>query len=378
MSERSDKCQILAVAQDPGGAAALSPVLEALSGRNEVSCQVLTCAHGMRVFAESGVPFVSLDEMIRPGEDWQAGARRILQEAACNLVITGTSFGPSPERAFIRAARMMGIKSFTLLDSWTNYRLRFLEPGESDLSTEILPDVIGIMNEFAKTEMEAAGFPSQMLHVVGQPAMDAFLARARSGKRAERNALRTRWNVPMDEPILSFFSQPIEALYGPVGSQTFRGYTEWDALDTVAETIVELPGRPTFLVKPHPKESLVHYADRIRTGASWTLADDDEESLLLGSDVIIGMTSLALVKAFVLARPVISVQPNLRGEDQCLLARAGYIKTVTQRGEFKDALTRALAWNDQTRSEGLLDSLGDGQAVARITALIQRLLDRST
>ncbi len=375
MSDLLRDRRLLAMAQDPGGAAALSPVLLALNECSEVSCRVLARAHAMRVFAGAGVPLDNFDDLVRSGENWQVCSQRILQEGRFDLVLTGTSFGPSPERAFIRASAQIGIPSFTLLDSWTNYRRRFLEPHETDLTADVLPGAIGVMNEFGKVEMEAHGFPPSVLHVVGQPAIDTFLSRARARQAAERNALRARFNVPRGEPILSYFSQPIEALYGSPGSPTFRGYTEHDVLDAVVEAVSLLPGRPALIVKPHAKESLARYERLVRAGAGWCLADDSDDTLVLGSDVVIGMTGVTLIKAFLIGRAVVSVQPNLQGEDQCVLARAGCIKTVAQQSALLAALLGALGRSSQTPSEEFAGCLVDGQAVARIRALLEKLME---
>lgn len=369
---------ILAVAQDPGGAEALVPVLSALIADEGSHVCIIGQAHAVDVFAAEDLPFVRFDDLGKGGRDAQEIADRILLDNPPRLVLTATSFGVSPERYFIRAAKHLGVPCLTVLDSWTNYTRRFLKEGETELVPAVLPDVCTVMDEFAATEMERAGFPRSVLRVVGQPALDRFTAVARATPQAARTGLCHDLGIPETDPIIVYFSQPVLALYGRADSATFRGYTEFDVLSVLVEAISLCGTRATLVVKTHPKERLGKYDDLLDQTLirSQLVHQFDSDRIVLGADVAVGMTSIALMKAFLIGRRVISVQPNLIGEDECVLGRAGYIKPVTDGRLLVPALGAALERDGRDVHLSMLpNTLTDGLAVQRIMSVIRELVD---
>lgn len=373
---------VIAVAQDPGGAAALAPFLSALEDDERVDLIVYAYQQGREVFVEQRVACLALDQPPSTAEaDWAELARGLLATHQPDLVITGTSFDPGPELAMIRVSRETGVRCLTVLDAWTNYRRRFLMEGETDLSDELLPDVIAVMDDFAVREMQELGFPVDRLRVVGQPAFDRFLELARSWEHGRgRQALRHQLGARHGETLVAFFSQPIAELYGPPGSPTYRGYDEWDALRGLLRAMALLvsQGKPMRLaVKLHPKEPVGKYADLLVHVAvpAITVQIADADSLALTADVVVGMTSIVLVKAFLAGRLVISLQPNLVGTDALVLGRAGYLEPVTDLAALPQALQSALSGMSWSCENRLLTSLTDGQSVARLRALMWELLN---
>lgn len=364
---------MVVVARDPGGAEALVPVLMQLRAEAAWDLQVLARGHALDVFASAGLPTGIAEQALGTVPVGPAKVRRFLREHQVRLVLAATGFESRIEGQFIRAARQEGVPSFAFVDSWTNYRLRFLEESDGELSEAVLPDRIGVIDEFAAQEMEREGFPPERLRVVGQPALDRFAAYAVAAGHDARRCLRTKLDLPEDAQVVAFFSQPIAALYGDGGHADPRGYTEEDALAALLGAMARLDTPATLVVKLHPKEDRSRLAPLLVSGPVpyRIVRDVNGDEVVLGADVVVGMSSMALIKAAVARRPTLSVQPGLRGPDPCMLSRAGYLRTLTDPKAVRPALRAALS--GARRGARRPGHLGDGRAVRRIRAILGEL-----
>ncbi len=376
----TDAARVLAVAHDPGGAEALAPVLTALSGRGGCELSVLAGRYARTIFTRAKIPH-------RPCDIEGTEGRAALSALACgtlakrraHLVLTATSFGLGLECAFIRAARAEGIPSLTVLDLATNYRLRFMDPGERCELAEALPDIVTVMDAFALEELRGEGFPAARLRVVGQPAFDAFAPWARSAAGREAGAaLRTSLKIPEGRTLCVFFSQPISALCARPGGPEDRGYDERQALQILQEALAGLAKPVSLVVKLHPKESPKGGNGRMsaRRVPTQVVGDGDADALVLAADIIVGMTSTMLVKGFLAGKPVVSLQPGLRGADRMVLARMGLLEAVTEAATLRRILRRVIDEGKALPRREPPATWTDGRSVARILALVDELLIR--
>ncbi len=352
---------VLALSRDPGGAEVLEPVVEAL--RNQERFRI----HHLHLKTRQSF------------SAWRREARRRLQESRPDFLLTATSHGSGMEKAFIREAALRGIPCLTVLDSWSNYRSRFLEPGET-LASHRLPSVIGVMDDFAVQEMEQLGFPKDRLRIVGQPGFDRFLEWARkSSTQSLRSQFRSEHGIGPDEKLVVFFSQPIRQMDGPPGSASYRGYREEEALQLLMRCLSERKGRTPFrlLVKLHPKEKSGKY-DKLFRNASIPVQLFDSghaNALLLASDIAVGMTSTMLIKAALLNRPVLSIQPNQQGEERLMLSRRQFLRSCRDESAVRETLETAwMTEPQQGRFSSFSSVVGDGRSTQRIVDQIQSLL----
>ena len=372
---------VVAVAQDPGGAAALAPFLFVLQDEACLDLTVYAHRQSRDVFARQGVDCVPLDRSLDTAQtEWSEVARGLLATHQPDLVITGTSHDSGPEQAIIRVTRQEGVSCLTVLDTWTNYSRRFLLEDEIHLSADVLPDAIAVMDDFAVREMLEEGFPEVRLQIVGQPAFDRFLELARS-EEIKRDVLRLRRQLGIQpgETLVVFFSQPITELYGPPGSPTYRGYDEWDVVWGLSGAISSLARQDSpmrLVIRPHPKEPSEKYASFSTGEGSPAVAVEtiDVDLLTLTADIVVGMSSVVLVKAFLTGKPVISVQPKLVGVDPLILGRAGYLEPVKDLVTLPQVLRSALCDEVPSCENRLPASLTDGQSVSRLRALMLDLL----
>lgn len=309
--------KVLFAAEDPGGRNAIAPVIKALR------------AEGAEV-----------------GE----------QIAEPDIFIFGTSAADSRDKHII--SKLGRIPSIAVLDFWANYWQRFSTPGKKDLA--FLPTRICVMDEIAKKEMIAEGFPPERLVVTGNPHFDHFADTiAREGEEAGR---------------ILFISQPIRALANMPG-YTLMPHDEYAALEDIVEVLQGMPEQFYISLRLHPKESADKFAEylgpRVRRASEPML----EESLSK-SGLIVGIFSPVLMQAAAAGKKVLSYEPDLTGSDLLVSNRVG----VTTRVESKGALAHALAeyaqdrWPFTTRSLREVWPAGATERVVQeIHALVQTI-----
>jgi hypothetical protein len=279
----------------------------------------------------------------------------------------------------LRSARRLGVPTLAVLDQWINYSRRFVRVAGEEIRSEELPDVIAVMDDFAVEEMIAEGFPAGRLQVVGQAALDrAAQTIGSETERTQRQAIGRQFGSTAGETLVVFFSQPLRTLYGR-GQERARGYDEWDTLRGLLEALAVLSqegSSPRLAINLHPKESTGKFEGLVR-GAPFPVtigASRDAESLIAVADVVVGMTSITLIKAFLVEKPVISFQPNLRAPDALMLGRAGYLDTVTTKEVLLDELREALGGSRSPGARPLSPCLRDGRSVARLRSIVRALL----
>src|SRR5438876_2230535 len=244
--------RIVVIAGDPGGAAAVGPVLELLRQEGR-PLHALASRQAVANWRSRGL---EVDEL--PHSTNLEQAQRYLCELRADVLLSATSDnGVNLEKPFIAAARRLGIPSLAVLDHWMNYRLRFTnEKGE----LVFLPDRIAIMDEQAREEMLAEGLDAGRLAVTGQPAFDELASLRRSTTPQQRQAVRQLLGVSPDERMVLFASEPISTMCGTEPSQPlYPGYTERTVLRDLAAALGRIAERRTekivLVVRPHPLDN---------------------------------------------------------------------------------------------------------------------------
>jgi len=271
--------KVLFSAQDPGGRNAIAPVIEALKAEG----------------AEVG------EHMANP-----------------DIFIAGTSAGNSPDKEIMKT--LGAVPSLCVLDFWVNYWQRFSTTGKKDFA--FLPVCICIMDDIAKEEMLAEGFPAERLVVTGNPHFDHF-ADAITRNREEANRIL-------------FISQPLSAIAALPGFSRAVN-DEYVALKDLLQVLGTLPGKYYVSLRLHPKESADKYTNFL--GARVRMAPENTlEEAISNSGLIIGISSPVLMQAAAAGKKVLSYEPGLIGKDTLVSNRVG----VTTRIENKEALAAAL------------------------------------
>ncbi len=367
--------RIVAIAGDPGGAAAVAPVLELLSQEGR-SLHALAYRQAVANWRGRGL---EVEELAHSTNLEQA--QRYLGDFRADILLTATSDnGVNLEKPFIAAARRLGIPSLAVMDHWMNYRLRFAnEKGE----LAYLPDRVAIMDEQAREEMLADGLDAGRLAVTGQPAFDELASLRRSITPQQRQAVRQLLGVARDERMVLFASEPISTICGTEPSQPlYPGYTERTVLRDLAAALGRIAERRTekivLVVRPHPldnPESL-----RLSANPPLRLVVDSRgqgREVVLAADLVTGMTTMLLVEACLLGCVVLSVQPGARLADALPTNRWGVSRGIYRAEDIEPALT-SLLFDETARVDAVARTANiriEPGAAKRIVHLLDSLLD---
>lgn len=304
------KATLLMVAHDPGGADALS----AIAARLEMS-ESWMLAYALAEPAESMFRAKTHSDIIHFNPDESlVEILEFLNSFQPDLVLTGTSFHASLEKNFILCCRHLSIPCMSLVDAWANMDKRFLV--DEKKHEWAFPDVIGLVDEESKALFAGLPIDENQLQVVGQPALDEFLA-----------SLGKPGGAHEDGGIV-FFSQPIRELSGAAHDSHSRGYDEYSVLGLVIQALKLIGALDQLVIKLHPKEARDKF-DQILNENEIPLAVEDNQSadrLIISAKVVLGMTSIVLVKAFLARKPLVSLQPNRRHEDKFVLTQKKWIE----------------------------------------------------
>jgi hypothetical protein len=332
---------ILVIAGDPGAANALAPVCLALQQRGDFRIRGLAYKQARTLWAKRGIAFDELDETI--SKEW---IQHLLVTSKPALVLTGTSAnGLDFEKVFVAVARLEQVPSLALLDHWMNYRIRF---ADENGTLAFLPDRIAIMDEQARAEMIAEGFPPEQLVVTGHPAFDELTPFRLSTTAETSAAVRAEFGVRPDELLLVFVSEPVEYFNGTSPSNPYYlGYTEHTILPPLVSALESIARRSSrkvaLLIRPHPLQKSAEF-NRYRGTYFRVLVSDraDGRAVVLASQVVIGMTSMLLMEACLLRCTVLSLQPNLCAADTLPSNRRGWSAAVYKEEDIEPVVERYL------------------------------------
>ena len=323
------KRRVLIFSAEPGGAEVLIPVARLLFDAGEYDVRILGYGHGLTRFIARGIGCDRIAEIAR-------GDNAIIDQYRPDLIITSAAGIPEydmSEKYLWETAKRLGVMTIAFLDQWQNYALRFSGPG-GQRRLGYLPDVINCIDEYARADMKAEGFPEAILAPWGHPSLSGLENRYRT---ADRNQMLKRvpggnFNYETSKTIL-FVSEAIREHFG-----NRLGYDQFDAIRLLLENIALCSETCGVIVKLHPKDREEQYGKLIARfpGLDIRVIKNDlspMECLKLAHSVF-GMTSIMLIEAFLLGKRVVSVQPGLRGADQLILSRRGLIPVLTDRSRF--------------------------------------------
>jgi hypothetical protein len=328
-------------ARDPGGANVLAAILTTVPPRPFIETDVWALPKAAKVFDRSG---------LRPrvfSEDFTGEA---LASAWANeppaALVTGTSHQKPFEVGLWDIAKATGIPSIAILDQWQNVERRFRNGR---------PDYVGAIDSEQAEELLSLGFNHSNVVVVGHP----WLARVKT----LHNLVSPVSAEEQGKVRILFVSEGIAGDVASGQNDPF-GFDEFDSFDVVYRSACRAVSqglRVVLAVKFHPYEEPDDFRRLFASldapaGLELRCLDAGVEPhpWVEWSDLVVGISSMLLLEAMVLQRPVVSVQPRLKRENTFIAGRHGYVSTVTDPAEGESLLT-----------EYLLSPVKRRQAVAR-------------
>lgn len=243
-------------------------------------------------------------------------------------------------------ARLRAIPTVGVVDMGVNAANRFRGGSQDPLLHA--PDWLAVPDSYCRAAFEQLGYPRERLLCVGHPHYDEVRARLESS--ANRSTYEWRWDcfpdAPEGRPLWLFLAEGVDRL---APAQSFRqsDYTLHGRGDTDFRTAIvlqelidaarELPQRPWIVLRPHPKSDMVDFAS-CQDGIDECRVGGDPLPLLLSADLVIGMSTMLLLEAYLLRRPTLSILPRETEREWLITLQAGLTPVVYSRQSLRDWL----------------------------------------
>ena len=316
---------IIAISGDPGGARSLIPALEVLDKKAEEFAIVDHRFLGNEAAADW--------KRIPPIMSGETSLENIFSTGRAKVLVFTTSVKDKFPLQAALMAKQFGLKVLCLIDNWMNYTQRLKIDGE----TIFIPDAYMVMDDLAKAEAISEGLPESILRIVGQPALGTLATEYQNWKKKGRTEYFENFGLDVTKKLIAFISEPASKDQGSgAENPQYRGYTERTILRQLCEEFQPFADDHQLCIVPHPREDAAEldafwkqYRGEI-SGGLLKLKSGREAVFL--ADGVAGMASMLLYEAWLINKPVISLQPGLlRPQLAFMQKRKGaYCVTETQ------------------------------------------------
>jgi len=342
--DKSTQKVVVAVCSDPGSGRAILPVVSELFNR-DVSLKVIASGPSLDIFNERSHQFEIYevaDGICTPD------AGKIISDLAAGLVLTGAGTYNQIEHVFRLAARENDIRTVSIIDYWGDYKDRFGRMANG-VWTSSRPDCVCCIDSQSCNQLiNEVGFKFNQIHVTGPPGIEKAMYTLQ-GLTRHTERFRRQFDIEDDETTVVFFSEPfwvkpdgkVESGEGAMvdkGGEPRFGYTPDRILSSVAHSLAifgERSGsRIKLIVKPHPREyyeKLLPVIKRMRRKNIQIVLHPEANpyELIALSDMVIGMSTVAVLEAALIGKISVSVQigfldrqdpetdPNMGNRLQC-------------------------------------------------------------
>jgi hypothetical protein len=311
--------RIIVVSSDPGVTRALVPVARELVVRQ---CEVYIVASGpaVHIWRETvpNIGCAEFDDNVSENE-----AAMFIATKEPYAVVVGAGAYNKIEHTFRRAATSCGVFCFALLDYWSCYHLRFRREN-ADGITYSYPDLVGVMDELSFDDMVNCGFDASRLLIVGAPHLEESIKCISMATEKNKKMWRTNYGFKKDIVTFVFFSQTMTQIDSNIADEDYGqddlppwGFTQGSILREIIQAVShaceKLGKKAQLIVKTHPLENKSVLSRAVETGAKSPLLDcriiEDGEAwkLISLADVVLSMTSTALLEAALAGKPSFSV-----------------------------------------------------------------------
>ncbi len=346
--------KVLLFSHDPGGANTIIPLVAPLRKKGY---DLILCGNGPALdrYCQEGVHGFDLIERI--SEVTLESIANFLKRERPDFLITGTSAEDFTEKFLWQAATELSIPSFAILDQWLNYGIRFSPFGlsnsedyESAPEHRYLPSRIIVMDSDTQEEMARIGImPREQILPLGQPHFEALQEKARALPLP--GELRKRHGFSSDEFIVTYVSEPLSIDYGDdPDNGCFWGFTERTIFRELRKSLASAArqtGRQVrLIIKHHPRETTHNYDGLLdSTEPLMTISRDRTTGsleMIQTSDLVCGISSMMLIEAAIIGKPVFSILIGLKRESPFILDRRGILRSLRNQTELEESLIKKL------------------------------------
>jgi hypothetical protein len=271
-------------------------------------------------------------------------AEAIIERFFPRVIVIGTACNPDTFAfKLIKAAQFARIPVVGVVDASMNYKFRF--SGHTSDPLAYAPDWLLVPDSLLKNLFVKLGFPSTKIAICGNPHYDYVRKLIKQFEQIGKDALRLRLfpGLKKNQKIIVFVSEAScriahllpeefkEYTFSKVGAVV--GRTEI-ILEEFLDSINILRNRPYIVLRAHPKDADNDY-DRYQEEVELISRDGSPLEMLFSADLVVGMTSMSLLEAALLGRPVLSIIPRPAEISWLPGVRSGAINSVQSIEELR-------------------------------------------
>ncbi len=358
--KKNIKKKILLFSRDSGGSNVIIPLIKPLKRRDYkvflFGKDIALKNYRLRGYKgkniSSVISIINVDNLVK-----------FLMKEKFDFIITSTSGDDYTERYLWKAAEIVKIPTFAILDNWINYGLRFSEYDQPRLEEYnrskthgFLPTKILVMDQFAKTKMLKLGFDNSRILISGQPHFDYIYSKKKVYTEKTIQKFRRKIGCQEEELLITYISEGISKSYNENNpNKHYWGFTERSILINLINVLTKICQNSNLkvklLIKLHPaNEDLNVFKDILQSNnenISFIVKREIDPFLLMSSSkVICGMFSMFLVESFIFGCPILSILIGLKRENPFILDKKGIEESILNEENLFEKLKDLILKND--------------------------------
>ncbi|MEO8762222.1 MAG: hypothetical protein ABI388_11850 [Bacteroidia bacterium] len=250
------------------------------------------------------------------------------------FLFTGTShpqFSNSFELEAIKQAKQQNLHTFSFVDHWVNFTLRFKKEAEF-----IYPDNIIVIDQIAYANAIKEGIPSIKLQIFTNPYY-TYIKKYWVPKFSKNELFQKLHIRETNCKIILYAPDPISLRF----KNTINSFDEKSALHDIIDSI-NFESNVILLIKPHPLQIVTYLfeeIEKLKFSKKIILVEDiDNLELINIADKIIGFYSNFLIEAACLEKDILRYFPDLNPPD--LINHLNVGRKITDKSNLKMELNR--------------------------------------
>lgn len=307
--------KLLVHGQDLGSVRVLLPVVSRLVSDRRFNVTVMGSGTAAEIFRQGGVTC----QVLKNGHSaplTESAAQRLLRRLAPDAFLCGASHFRDPTNArLINACRTLGIRTVGFLDHWKNLERFTAQPSQNG---SLVPDVLGVMDAPVRDALVRLGLNRDQIFLVGHPYLEEiFRARRTLSESGRTSVLRRQVGIGPDDLMVLCCSEMLHA-HGvsegcrPSCISLFEVRNQGESLlaqitDATRQVSRGINRRCQVVLRPHPFESEHRRPIRQAGVAIMDQSVCSDIEAVAAADLVVGVSSMPLIQAYVLGKPVASL-----------------------------------------------------------------------
>jgi hypothetical protein len=205
---------------------------------------------------------------------------------------------------------------------------------------DVFPDFIAVMDDFAKEEMIKDGVPAGIIRVLGNPHFE-YLRKQACEVKDVRALLADK-----EDLLVVFLSEPYTEDYGQGNEKRALK----DLIDFARGK------RIIVMIKLHPKEKREKYAEY--PDQAIVPSETSMVEVLAASDLVVSMTSMGLIEAWIMGKRILSYQPGECDQDKFILTRRRAVPFVNNKEDLYKNLNLVIEGKQMSECQWTVDLNG--------------------